>query len=45
MELKNALVVPPHRPHPDFTAAATKIGVTEAKLKEALGVPPHPPKD
>ncbi|MEH2048091.1 hypothetical protein [Nostoc sp.] len=26
----------------DFTAAAQKLGVTEAKLKEALGVPTNP---
>ena len=30
-------------PRPDFAAAATKLGVTEAQLKAALGVPANPP--
>ncbi|MEA5552670.1 hypothetical protein VB713_17140, partial [Anabaena cylindrica UHCC 0172] len=30
-------------PHPDFQAAAAKLGVTEQQLKAALGVPANPP--
>ncbi|WP_228013319.1 hypothetical protein [Nostoc edaphicum] len=33
------LVHEPRPPRPDFAAAATKLGVTEAQLKAALGVP------
>ncbi|MFN6502175.1 MAG: hypothetical protein RMX65_035005 [Nostoc sp. DedQUE01] len=32
-------------PHPDFKAAAAKLGVTEAQLKAALGVPANPPSE
>ncbi|WP_414515313.1 hypothetical protein [Nostoc sp. PCC 9305] len=33
------------RRRPDLKAAATKLGVTEEKLREALGIPARPPSN